>query len=107
MRSWLLQEFTMTSIIDAKPERRVSARLAAGVAISALLVLGAFVTPAAADDHHGGDRDHRGDRGHEGRNRGYYAPPPVVYAAPYYAPPPVVYDPAIGVYMPGISIGIQ
>jgi hypothetical protein len=30
----------------------------------------------------------------------------VVYS-PYYAPPPVVYGPSVGVYLPGISIGIH
>jgi len=97
----------MARIIDARSKRRVSARLAAGVAISALLVLGTFAAPAGADEHRGGDRDHRGDRGHEGWNRGYSSPPPVVYGTPYYAPPPVVYGPAVGIYLPGVNIGIQ
>ena len=97
----------MTSIIDACPERRVSARLMAGVAISALLLLGTFVTPAGADDHRGGDRDRHDDRGHADWNRGYYSAPPVVYGTPYYAPPPVFYGPAVGVYLPGVSIGIR
>jgi hypothetical protein len=97
----------MARIIDAGPKRRVSARLAAGVVVSALLVLGTFAAPAGADEHHGGDRGHHDDRGHGGGNRGYYAPPPVVYGTPYYAPPPVVYGPAVGIYLPGVNIGIQ
>ena len=56
------------------------------------------------DDHHDRDRDryrHRDDRGRRG-----YPAPPVVYA-PYYAPPPVVYGPSVGIYLPGISIGVH
>ena len=97
----------MTSNIDAKPERRVSARLAAGVAIPRFSWSETFAAPAGADEYHRGDRDRHDDRGHEGWNRGYYAPPPVVHAAPYYAPPPVVYGPAVGICLPGISIGIH
>ena len=89
----------MTRIIDCKRGRRLSGRLAAGLAISAFLTLGMLVAPASADDHRGDRRggDHRDDhRG--GWGGGYYAAPPVVYAAPYYAPPVV--------YSPGINIGI-
>jgi hypothetical protein len=97
----------MTCIIDTNSKRHLSTKLAAGLAISALLVLGTSLAPASAqdhrDDHHGGDR--HGDW-HGGRGGGY-APPPVVYGTPYYAPPPVVYGPAVGVYLPGVSIGIQ
>ena len=100
----------MTCTIDTKSKYRLSAKLAAGLALSAFLVLGTFVAPASArDDHRGGDRhggDHRDYRGH-GRGGGYYAPPPVVYGSPYYSPPPVVYGPAIGINLPGISIGIR
>jgi hypothetical protein len=95
----------MTCIIDTNSKRHLSTKLTVGLAISALLVLGTSLASASAegrrDDHRGGDR--RGG-GHGG---GYYAPPPVVYGAPYYAPPPVVYGPAVGVYLPGINIGIQ
>lgn len=102
----------MTCIIDTNSRRHLSARLAAGLVISALLLLGTSLAPAGAgdrrDDHRGGDR--HGDW-HGGGGGGYYAPPPVVYGAPYYAPyyapPPVVYGPSVGVYLPGISIGIQ
>jgi len=99
----------MTRIIDTDSRRHLSTRLAAGLVISALLVLGTSLAPASAqgrrDDHRGGDR--RGDwRGRGGGE--YYAPPPVVYGSPYYyAPPPVVYGPAVGVYLPGVTIGIQ
>jgi hypothetical protein len=102
----------MTCIFDTSPKRRLSAKLAAGIAFSTLLVLGTFVATASAqphrDDHRGGD--HRDDRGRGDRGGGgYYPAPPVVYAAPYPAPyyPPVVYGPAVGIYMPGIAIGIQ
>lgn len=97
----------MTRIIDITSKPRLSAKLAGGIAISALLVLGAFATPASADDWHG---DHRG-----AYYGGYYNAPPVVYGSaygngyygsPYYAPP-VVYGPGVGVSLPGINIGIR
>jgi hypothetical protein len=81
----------MTRIFDTKSNRRLPVKLAAGLAISALLVGGTFVASASAQVVYGSP---------------YYSPPPVVYAAPYYAPPPVVYGPAIGVNLPGVSIGI-
>ena len=100
----------MTCTIDSKSKRRLPAKLAAGLAISAVLVLGTFVASASAADHR---YDHRG-RGYDhggGYGGAYYAPPPVVYGSPYYgspyyAPPPVVYGPAVGVNLPGVSIGI-
>ena len=67
----------MTWIIDTKSKRRLSAKLAAGVAISAMLALGTFAAPANAD----GDGDHRGY--HHNWNGGYYRAPPVVYGSPY------------------------
>ncbi len=113
----------MTCIIDTKSKRRLPARLAAGFAICALLVLGTYVASASAQDHHGGHRggDERGgrgygyggyggydeDRGYGGWGGGYYPPPPVVYASPYAYPPPVIYGPGIGIEMPGINIGIR
>jgi len=81
----------MTCTVDSKSKRRLPAKLAAGLAISAFLVLGTFVASASAQVVYGGP---------------YYSAPPVVYAAPYYAPPPVVYGPAVGVNLPGVSIGI-
>jgi hypothetical protein len=99
----------MTCTIDAKSKRHLSAKLTAGLAISAIIVLGTFVTSASAedrrDDHRGGD--YRGNHGYSGPGPGYYRAPPVVYGAPAYYPPPVVYGPAIGISMPGISIGIR
>jgi hypothetical protein len=97
----------MTCIIKAESKRRVSAKLSARIATFAFLTLATFVASASAEEHRGGDRggDHR-DRGHGQRGGGYYLAPPVVYGSPYYAPPPVVYGPAIGVYLPGVSIGI-
>ena len=44
----------MTCIIDTKSRRHLSAKLAAGLAISAFLVLGTFVASASAAEHGGG-----------------------------------------------------
>jgi len=88
----------MTWTNETKPRRRFSAKLAAGLALSAMLSIGTFAVPAYA----AGDGDH-----HEGRhnwNGGYYEAPPVVYGSPYgpsyygepYYPPPVVYGPGVG-----------
>ena len=99
----------MTCTIDTKSNRHLSAKLVAGLAISAFLVLGTFVASAGAedrrDDHRGGD--YRGNHGHYGPSGGYYTAPPVVYGAPAYYPPPVVYGPGIGISLPGINIGIR
>jgi hypothetical protein len=96
----------MTWSIDTNSKHRLSARLAAGIAISAMLALGTFAGSAGADEyyHH-----------HHYYNGGYYRAPPVVYGSayggayygsPYYAPP-VVYGPGVGVNLPGINIGIR
>ena len=99
----------MTCIIKTTSKRRLSAKLAAGIAISAVLAFGALTAPASAREHHDWDR---GGGYYSG---GYYRAPPVVYGSPYgssyygYAPgysPPVVYGPGIGISLPGISIGI-
>jgi hypothetical protein len=93
----------MTGIVGINSKRHLPARLAAGLVVSAFLVLGTSLASVSAaerrDDHRGGER--HGDW-HGGRGGGYYPAPPVVYGAPYYAPPPVVYGPGIG-----ITIGIQ
>jgi hypothetical protein len=95
----------MTWINGNTSNRRVSAKLVGGLAISALLALAAFA-PAHAE-WRGGD-----NRGHGG----YYRAPPVVYGSPYgssyygapgYYAPPVVYGPGIGVSLPGVNIGIR
>jgi hypothetical protein len=100
----------MTRIIDTKSKRRLSAKLAAGLAISAMLALGTFAGSANADDGRGAYRGY-----HHHYNGGYYRAPPVVYGsrygssyygAPYYYPPPVIYGPGIGLNLPGVSIGI-
>jgi len=100
----------MTCTINTTTKRRLSAKLAAGVVVSAMLALGTFAAPANADwDGH--------DRGHDRSwNGGYYQAPPVVYGSSYgssyygYSPsyyPPVVYGPSIGIGLPGINIGIR
>jgi hypothetical protein len=100
----------MTWTNETKPRRRFPAKLAAGLAVSAMLSLGAFAAPAYADGD--GDNNHREYR--HNWNGGYYAAPPVVYGSPYgqsyyggpygqsyysqpyYYPPPVVYGPDVG-----------
>jgi hypothetical protein len=98
----------MTYIIDTKSKRPPSAKLAAGIAISAMLAFATFAAPAYADWDH---RDY-----HHNWNGGYYGAPPVVYGSPYgssyygapgYYPPPVVYGPGIGLSLPGVNIGIR
>src|SRR5579864_7131716 len=96
----------MTCINNTSPKRRLSAKLAAGLAISAMLALATSATPASAESHH---------RGYNNWNGGYYQAPPVVYGSPYgssyygYSPnyyPPVVYGPGVGISLPGLNIGI-
>ncbi len=77
----------------------------AAIVLSALIALTAVV-PAHADERRGGGHDDHRSHHRDDRGRGGYPPPPVVYS-PYYAPPPVVYGPSVGVYLPGISIGIH
>jgi hypothetical protein len=104
----------MTCSIDTSATRHLSARLAAGIAISAILALGTFAGSARAGET-GGRYDHY-------YNGGYYQAPPVVYGSPYggayygspyyngspyYYAPPVVYGPGIGVSLPGVNIGIR
>jgi hypothetical protein len=98
----------MTCMISTNSKRRMSAKLAAGLVITAALALGAFAAPANADWN--------GHRGHYNNwNGGYYRAPPVVYGSPYrssyygtpYYSPPLVYGPGVGVSLPGINIGIR
>jgi hypothetical protein len=99
----------MTQSIDTTPRRRLSAKLGAGFAISAILALGSFATPASAD-WDGYHRDYN-----QNWNGGYYRAPPVVYGSPYgggyygspYYSPPVVYGPGVGINLGGIGIGIR
>ena len=89
----------MTKIVDTTSKRHLSAKVAAGLAISAMLAL---LTSAAP----GNTRPY-----HHYYNGGYYRAPPVVYGSPYrssyygynyyggspyYYAPPVVYGPGIG-----------
>ena len=100
----------MTQIIDTTSKRRLSAKLAAGLAIAAILALGTFAGSASADDNW---RGHRGYNHHW--NGGYYRAPPVVYGSPYgssyygspYYAPPLIYGPGIGISLPGVGINIR
>jgi len=98
----------MTWNIDTTSKHPLSAKLAAGIAISAILALGTFAAPANAREHgnwNGGTYD-----------GGYYDAPPVVYgstygsgyygSSPYYAPP-VVYGPGVGVSLPFVNLNIR
>ena len=100
----------MTKIVDTTSKRRLSAKLAAGLAISAMLALGTSAVPANARPYH------------HYYNGGYYRAPPVVYGSryrgayygspyyggsPYYYPPPLVYGPGIGINLPFIGINIR
>ena len=107
----------MTRTIDTKATRRLPARLAGGLAVSAFLLLGTFVASASAgnnNDHHWNNNNYNYNRGY-GWSGNYYVAPPVIYGTPYYAPqyapsyypPPVVYGPSIGIGLPGVNIGIQ
>jgi hypothetical protein len=100
----------MTWNLDIRSKRRFSAKLAAVLAGSTLLVFAASVGVAHAERHGGHGGGGHGGRGGWGGG-GYYAAPPVVYGGGYYAPgyypPPVVYGPGIGIALPGVSIGIQ
>jgi hypothetical protein len=99
----------LTWNIDTISKRRRSARLAAGLAISALLAVGTFAAPANADWYGNGGRHHHNWNG------GYYNAPPVVYGSPYgssyygssYYAPPVIYGPGVGISLPGVNIGIR
>jgi hypothetical protein len=64
--------------IDTTSKRRLSAKLAASLAISALLVFGAGIATARADDrdHRGWERQDTHRHGHW--TGGYYRAPPVV-----------------------------
>jgi len=95
----------MTCTIDNRSKRRLPEKLAAALAIAALLAVGAGIGTARAEDHH----DRRWERHDDHWHGGYYRAPPVVYgpAPGYYAPPPVVYSPGIGVTLPGLSVNIR
>ena len=99
----------MTQISHTGPKRHLSAKLAGGIAISAMLALGTFATPASAQ-WNGYNRGY-----YHNWNGGYYRAPPVVYGSPYgggyygspYYAPPVVYGPGVGISLPGVNIGIR
>jgi hypothetical protein len=78
------------------------ARLAAAVAISAVIGFGVTVGTAQARWDHRADHWHGY---HHGWTAGYYAAPPVVYGDPYhygYYPPP-----GVGINLGGVHIGIR
>ena len=80
--------------------RRVS-RIAASVAVGAILAFGLAGNAQARWDH----PEHNWHGYHHGWSGGYWAAPPVVYGDPYsygYYPPP-----GVGVVLPGVSIGIR
>ena len=100
----------MTQVIDTTSKRSLAAKLAAGLALSAILALGTFAGSANARVYH------------HYYNGGYYRAPPVIYGSPYrgayygspyyynspyYYPPPVVYGPGIGISLPFIGIQIR
>jgi hypothetical protein len=107
----MVSKSSVTCITRTKSMPDLLVRLAAGLAMSAVLVLGTFASataqPHGGEGHQGGHGGGYG-RGHGGGGDRYYRPPPVVYGSPYgnsyygspYPPPPPV------VYLPGISIGI-
>src|SRR5271166_5548465 len=103
------EEVAVTWIIDTRSKRHRSAKLAAGLVISAMLALGTFAGSASAQERRGEHRVY-----HHYYNGGYYRAPPVVYGSPYgssyygtpYHYPPVVYGPSIGLSLPSVSIGI-
>ena len=107
----------MTWNTDTNSKRRLSARLAAGIAISAVLALGTFAAPANAQHNNPYNNWNGGNYNGGYYNGGYYNAPPVVYGSyygssyygnsPYYSQPPVVYGPNIGINVPFVSIGIR
>jgi len=105
----------MTWILGTISQRCRSARLAAGIAICAILAFGNFAGSAIAGETGGNGNYHY-------YNGGYYQAPPVVYGSPYggayygssyyngspyYYAPPVVYGPGVGISLPFIGIGIR
>ena len=100
----------MSSTNDTKSMRRRSAKVAAGVAISAMLALGAFIAPAQAQWTDSYGYYHSGYRHYY--TGGYYRAPPVAYSGYYgngygYYAPPVVYGPGISLSLPFVSLGIR
>lgn len=67
----------MTRIPNTPSQRRLSWKLSGGLAVSVLLALGTFATPASAD----WNGDHDGY--HHNWSGGYYRAPPVVYGSSY------------------------
>jgi hypothetical protein len=100
-------EVIMTRIIGTTSKRRLSAKLATGLAIAAILAVGTFAGSANAQYNHYYNGQYY--------NGPYYNAPPVVYGSPYrngyygspYYAPPVVYGPSIGISLPGVNIGIR
>ena len=107
--------------IETKSKRHPSTRLAAGLAVSAFLLLGAFVAPASADNNNGGGRstydqyDGRSSYGY-GQQQYYRQPSNGYGQQQYYRQPSYGYgdqqynnqsNSGVGIYLPGIGIRIQ
>ncbi|MBF0562673.1 MAG: hypothetical protein HQL37_11765 [Alphaproteobacteria bacterium] len=103
----------MTCNTTIQSKRSLSAKFAAGLALTAFLALGTFVPSASADQSgwdHRGDRQGWGQRGdceYYNDCRHWHRTPPVVYGSPYYYPPPVVYGPGFGLSLPGLNLNIR
>lgn len=105
----------MTRTFHTPSKRHLPAKLAAGLALSAFLMLGTFVIPASAEQQAGQDntsmrnrdrsnrvlrqsqeRSERDQRYYGGDDRGYYYGSRSYYGTPY-APPPVDFGPGINI----------
>ncbi len=100
----------MTRTVTNECKPRGAGKAKVRLVLTSLLMLGAFVASAGAQEHRQDNRreEHRHFEPRRDRrdwNGGYYRTPPVVYGTPYYAPPPVVYGP--GIVLPRVIIGID
>jgi hypothetical protein len=90
----------MTRIIDSRPTRCLSPRLAVGLALAAVFSTSSIVGTASAQPHWNGNHNTN-----QNWNGGYYHAPPVVYGSPYdhsyygtpYNRPPIVCGPGVGI----------
>ena len=90
----------MACNINTRSKHRLSMKLAAGIALSAMFAFGVLSTSASAQERWGAYRGYN-----HAWNGGYYRAPPVVYGSPYgrsyygtpYYAPPVIYGPGVNV----------